>query len=64
VTPLQACLGFALSQQEIGRVVVGVDNKKQLQEILAAAELEVPLPPDFLQSDDLDLINPSRWDML
>lgn len=64
VTPLQACLGFVLSQQEIGRVVVGVDNKKQLQEILAAAELEVPLPPDLLQSDDLDLINPSRWDML
>lgn len=64
VTPLQACLGFVLSQQEIWHVVVGIDNKKQLQEILAAAEVEVPLPPNLLQSDDPDLINPSRWDTL
>lgn len=64
VTPLQACLGFVLSQQEIGRVVVGVDNRGQLQEILDAAEVGVPQPPDFLKTDDPDLINPSRWSML
>lgn len=64
VTPLQACLGFVLSQQEVGRVVVGIDNKRQLQEILEAAELQGPQPPDLLQSDDLDLINPSRWNLL
>ena len=64
VTPLQACLGFVLSQQEIGRVVVGVDNQRQLQEILDAAEVEAPQPPDFLMTDDPDLINPSRWNML
>lgn len=64
LTPLQACLGFVLSQQEIERVIVGVDNQTQLQEILAAAEVEVPLPPEFLKTDDLDLIIPSRWNLL
>jgi len=64
MTPLQACLGFVLSQREIGCVVVGVDNRRQLQEILEAAEVKVPQPPDFLQTDDLDLINPSRWNTL
>jgi len=62
ITPLQACLGFAISQPEISRVVVGVDSLKQLQEILASVE-ETPnvMPPPTLVSGDLDLINPSRW---
>ena len=64
ITPLQACLGFVLSQQQIKRVIVGVDNLGQLQDILEAAEVKVPQPPDFLQTSDLNLINPSRWDTL
>lgn len=64
LTPLQACLGFALSQTEIDRVVVGVDNVLQLKEILSAAETSLAKPPDTLMTDDLDLIIPSRWEAL
>ncbi len=64
LTPVQACLGFVMSRQEINRVVVGVDNRKQLQEILDAAETRVPTPPTTLAIEDLDLINPSRWSIL
>jgi len=61
VTPLQACLSFALSEPRIDRVVVGVDNLRQLKAILAAADAVLPPPPTDLRSSDLDLINPSRW---
>ena len=62
VTPLQACLGFALSIPEISRVVVGIDNLGQLQDILAGAETpHNEMPPQTLSSSDSDLINPSRW---
>jgi CMP-2-keto-3-deoxyoctulosonic acid synthetase len=47
-----------MSQSEINRVVVGVDNLEQLQEILACAENPGTIPPESLMSDDLDLINP------
>ncbi len=62
LTPLQACLGFVLSQPEIDRVVVGVDNLKQLQEILAGVKVSAITPPKTLISEDLDLIKPSHWD--
>jgi aryl-alcohol dehydrogenase-like predicted oxidoreductase len=61
LTPLQACLSFATSQPEINRVVVGIDSLKQLREVLACTENLGTIPPEFLISDDLDLINPSHW---
>lgn len=64
LTPVAACLGFVLSQPEIDRVIVGVDNRKQLQEILTAAEARVPASPATLTIEDPDLINPSRWGIL
>ena len=62
ISPLQACLCFAMSYPQIGRVVVGVDSLKQLQEIIAGAQSEsCKIPPDTLMCDDLDLINPFLW---
>ena len=62
LTPLQPCLGFVLSQPEIDRVVVGVDSVPQLArnpgECLQRPS--VAAPPDLI-SEDLDLVNPSRW---
>jgi aryl-alcohol dehydrogenase-like predicted oxidoreductase len=63
LTPLQACLGYALSKIEIDRVVVGVDCLSQLKEIVAATAGEWKKPPDKLCCDDLDLINPARWQL-
>ena len=61
LTPLQASLNFALSQPEIDRVVVGVDNTCHLDEILAIANREGKIPPLTLSTDDENLINPSLW---
>lgn len=64
LSPVQACLAFVMSKKEIDRAVFGVDSLKQLKEILANDydfSLEMP---NTLMSDDLDLINPSRWSLL
>ena len=61
MTPVQACLGFAMLQPEISRVVIGVDSLKQLQGILASVEATGVMPPATLMSEDLNLINPSHW---
>lgn len=61
LTPLEACLRYALSFPEISRVVIGVDNQKQLKEIIHAAKGPAPQIPAVLKIDDPDLINPARW---
>ena len=62
-TLVEASLGFVLAQSGIDRIVVGVDTAEQLEEILAVGNLPMALPPDRLASDDLDLIDPSRWEV-
>lgn len=61
LTPLTVCLNFVKSYSEIDRIVIGVDNLNQLQEILAKNKGQFSLPPVTLMSEDLDLIDPSRW---
>jgi aryl-alcohol dehydrogenase-like predicted oxidoreductase len=61
LTPLQACVGFANSQHDVDGIVVGVDSLRHLRGILESAK-GVPVPPPaHLQTDDLELINPSHW---
>jgi len=60
-TPLEACLGHALSFPEIHRIVVGTDSLSQLQEILLAAKSPAPAAPEDIFSSDLDLLNPAQW---
>lgn len=57
----EACLGFVLSYPEVDRVIIGVDNLRQLQENLQSVVPLPAVPPPFLQSRDSGLINPSRW---
>lgn len=64
LTPLQACLRYALSFPEISRVIIGVDNQKQLKEIIHAAKGPAPQIPEAFKIDDPDLINPARWAVL
>jgi aryl-alcohol dehydrogenase-like predicted oxidoreductase len=61
LTPLQACLRHALGFEAISRVIVGVDSVRQLDEILQAAQGPAPQMPDAVRTDDVDLLNPSRW---
>lgn len=64
VSAVQACLAFPLAFSEIDRVVIGADSVAQLEQIIAATKLDVPVIfPDLCCSDE-NLINPSRWNHL
>ncbi len=64
VTAAEACLAFVAGQPLIDRIVIGVDGRAQLQELLRGSgkELAVQLPD--LRCDDQNLINPSNWSSL
>lgn len=64
LTPLQACLRYVLSFAEIDRVIVGIDSKNQLAEILEAADGPAPSLPGTIAVAEPDLINPTRWNTL
>lgn len=64
LSPLQACLRFANTLDCIDRVVVGVDNVAQLEEIIAAAEGVLPTLPQFKPLQDDRLVNPATWNQL
>lgn len=61
LTPLEACLRYTLSFSEISRVIVGVDNRNQLKQIIHATKGSLPQIPDVLKTDAPDLINPAHW---
>lgn len=61
LTPLQACLRYALSFSEIDKVIIGVDSLNQLKEILQATVGPMPQVPKELLIHDIDLLNPARW---
>lgn len=61
LTALQACLGFALAQSGLDRLVVGVNTVRNLEDIVANSRPWPAIPPQELTSSDPDLVNPSRW---
>jgi hypothetical protein len=61
ISPLQACLGYLNQHAKVDRIVVGVDSLIQLEEIIDAINKPALEIPNFFQSSDDDLINPSRW---
>ena len=63
-TPVQACVAYCASQPEVDRVVVGVENRQQLREVLAGFDVGRIAPPAALASDDPHLVDPRKWDPL
>jgi len=61
VTPLEGALGTVLAEDRIDRVVVGVDGLAQLEEIVETASGDLLAAPQELATDDVNLIDPSRW---
>ena len=61
--PLHACLGFALSQSGVDRIVFGVTGLNEFREILAAVQgLPESLPAMMnLGIDDSSLVDPRNW---
>jgi len=61
LSPLQACLSYLNQHSDIDKIIVGVDDIWQLKQIIAAIDTPITDIPDFLQSVDEGLLNPSRW---
>ena len=64
ITALEATIRYALSIKKISKVIVGVDSKKQLQQIILASEGKLPPIPSELFMSDINLLNPSNWDKI
>jgi len=61
-SPLEACLDFVFSFNEIDKIVIGVESKKQLEEIIFSVNNQLNYPiSDHLEIDDIMLIDPSKW---
>ncbi len=64
ITALEATLRYALSIKEISKVIVGVDSKDQLEQIVISSEGILPKIPLELCTNDVNLLNPSNWKKL
>jgi aryl-alcohol dehydrogenase-like predicted oxidoreductase len=64
ISALEACLAFAMAESNISRIIVGVENITQLEEILLAAGTKILEFPKELNTTDPNLLNPSNWDLL
>jgi len=64
LTALQACVAFAMAEPRINRIIVGVESLNQLEEILTSINTNISAFPEELNINNLDLINPSRWNSL
>jgi len=64
ISPQVACLAFAKSFPEIDQILVGVETRLQLEEILAAFLSSTPESFPSIESSDPYLINPSQWSKL
>jgi aryl-alcohol dehydrogenase-like predicted oxidoreductase len=60
-TPLSASLNFSYSNAKIDKVIIGVQNKLQLNEIINSIDNNNISIPDSLSIEDTMLINPSNW---
>jgi hypothetical protein len=61
LSALEATIRYMISIPEISRVLVGVDNKDQLQNIINAIDGNLPPIPEELSINDTDLLNPANW---
>jgi predicted aldo/keto reductase-like oxidoreductase len=61
ITATEACLSYALSFNEISKILVGVDSLQQLQEICSYTHKNTPKIPIEISENDTMLLNPSNW---
>jgi aryl-alcohol dehydrogenase-like predicted oxidoreductase len=61
LTPLEACLRYLNSVDEIDRIVVGVDTEVHLRQIVKASQGCLESMPNFRDPLDARLINPAAW---
>ncbi len=65
LTPLEACLSYPLSLTNVDNVIVGINDLRQLKEIVRASQLKnFDSDWSLMSSNDEMLINPSNWKFL
>lgn len=64
LSPIEACLRYALSQDLIDRVIVGIDNLAQFRQINSVQSNSLLNLPSFEKNIDDRLINPNKWNEL
>jgi aryl-alcohol dehydrogenase-like predicted oxidoreductase len=64
LTPVQACVRYAESIQDIDLAIVGVDSLEHLNQIVNASKGSLESSPSFQPLQDERLINPSTWHQL
>ncbi len=56
------CLSYPLSLKEVDKIIIGVDNIEQLNEIVLASKKKIKnVNWSFMTSNDQMLLNPSNW---
>ncbi len=62
LSSVKECLSYPLSLNAVHKVIVGVNNMKQLKEIISASKTKTAKQDwSFMLSNDQMLINPSNW---
>jgi aryl-alcohol dehydrogenase-like predicted oxidoreductase len=61
INAVEVCVNHALSNDSVDKVLIGIDSRAQLEEILSAVGADIPSIPDDLKSEDVLLLNPSNW---
>ena len=61
---IETCIGFINSFDRIDKIIVGIDNLSQLQEIIKLTNIrDNKFKKMDLASNDINLIDPSRWSL-
>ena len=61
IKAVQACLAYPLSFSEVDRVVVGVLDLAQLQQVASAARFAPIVSLPDISCEEENLINPTKW---
>ena len=65
ISNLEACLGFVFNEENIDKVIIGVDSYNHIVEIgNYISNLKIKTIPNALSSNDEALINPSMWKLI
>jgi hypothetical protein len=64
ITALEATIRHVISVPEITKVLVGVNSKDQLRDIIEVSDGNLPSIPEGILTNDLNLLNPVNWSAL
>lgn len=58
---INSCLNFSMNLENISNIIIGVDSLQQLKNLYRHKIINDFLLPDYLCTEDEDLLDPRRW---